>query len=361
MKKILLTGYIQDDPIIDYLLAVFNRYQSELSTKYQIERQHTLDLTELVNIVSKTDAEQVFIITDWKNTAESTLSVFKQLHALPQRPALIYLDHFDQSSSPFFNILPYVDLYVKKQIFKEPLDYNKPMQGNYIFSDFMATEMNIDLNGWEFGSPVPEDHIHKLFAGWNLVAADHIHNMIFPAWYEKLLKNSKKDIDLHCKVGMGSEEVCSWYYHHRKQCVEHVDFLKDEFTLATNLTAPGMLSKRKYWQEVSRSKIGLSASGFGEITDRDFAYVCHDVLVMKPDTSHLETHPNFYIDGENYVALKWDLSDFEEKFRYYIARPDEIDRINKNARQCLQNFYTQKAFLPLFDNIVNLAATHKNG
>ena len=107
-----------------------------------------------------------------------------------------------------------------------------------------------------------------------------------------------------------------------------------------------------FQEEMERAKIGFSPFGWGEVTDRDFHIVNSGALLMKPDMSHLRTEPDIYRDGETYVAVRGDLADVEEKVAYYVARPDEAQRIVERARAEYRDYFAE-GFLAALDRTLS--------
>lgn len=65
-----------------------------------------------------------------------------------------------------------------------------------------------------------------------------------------------------------------------------------------------------YLQEIAQSKAVYSPYGYGEIYTRDFEAFLQGAALIKPDMNHLVTYPDWYIDNQTYIPVKWDFSDF---------------------------------------------------
>ena len=68
-------------------------------------------------------------------------------------------------------------------------------------------------------------------------------------------------------------------------------------------------------------------------------------LLFKPDMGHLSAVPDIYRPYETYIPIAWDYSDFDEKFSYYLERPDERERIIGNAYRVCHEYLNKRAFL----------------
>jgi hypothetical protein len=83
-------------------------------------------------------------------------------------------------------------------------------------------------------------------------------------------------------------------------------------------------------------------------------------LLLKPDMSHVETHPDIFRAGETYVPLRWDFADLEEKARYYLAHPEESARITPNAFATLQNYFREHGFIEHMRSLVDPLPPNKS-
>ena len=73
------------------------------------------------------------------------------------------------------------------------------------------------------------------------------------------------------------------------------------------------LTRKKYFSELSNSKVMIAPFGFGEITLREFEGFISGCLILKPNMQHIDTWPNFYVSNSTIVEHEWDLSDFMAK------------------------------------------------
>jgi len=346
MFNVLVTGNWMNDGIADHMVEPFRYYKGKFSSqcKTNIEMRPANSLDELSSILKTTHADVAFITTSWKNSADETIAFFKDVHGWKNNLKIVYLDYFDQSSSPFFGILPYIDCYVKKQLYKNLADYRKNYIGGYVVTDFISRHYNLPAKGWNFGSYLPEDQEDKLFPGWNVATHQQIRRSITYANWKRLLpfNNTRKDIDIHCRVSLGDEDK-SWYYHrHRLESLKALEPLKQQYNVVTSLNDDTMLGARKFNREIARSHIGFSPFGYGEVTYRDYTCIAYGTLLVKPDMSQLVTYPDIFHDRETYVSVKWDLSDVEEKCSYYLEHPEEAKTIIDNARDTFEDYFKQK-------------------
>jgi hypothetical protein len=345
MFDILVAGNWERDGIADHMVEPFRYYKRKFVThcKTRIEMRPANTLAELFTVLKETHADVAFITTDWKNTLDDTIAFFKNIHAWKNKPKIVYLDYFDQSSSPFFGILPYIDCYVKKQLYKNLADYRKDYIGGYIVTDFISRHYQLPANDWNFGSYLPEDQEEKVLPGWNLATRQQIRrSLIFSKWKRRLPFSIHKDIDVHCRVSLGDENK-SWYYHrHRLESLKALEPLRQHYNVVSSLNDDTILGAKKFNQEIARSHIGFSPFGYGEVTYRDYSCITSGTLLLKPDMSHLVTYPDIFHDLETYVSVKWDLSDIEDKCHYYLKHPQEASTIINNAHDTFEDYFKYK-------------------
>lgn len=343
MFNVLVAGNWTCDGIADHMVEPFRHYKGKFSSqcKTHIEMRPANSLEALSSILSATHADVAFVTTDWKNSADETIAFFKNVHNWKNKPIIVYLDYFDQSSSPFFGILPYVECYVKKQLYRNFEDYRQDYIGGYIVTDFISRHYNLPAKDWNFGSYLPKDQEDKLFPGWNLATHHQIRRSLTYSKWKRLLPfgNIRKDIDIHCRVSLGDKDKSWYYYRHRLESLKSLEPLKKQYHVVSSLNDDTMLGAKKFNREIARARIGFSPFGYGEVTYRDYTCIAYGTLLVKPDMSHLVTYPDIFHDRETYVSVKWDLSDLEEKCRYYLEHPQEAQVIINNALDTFDDYY----------------------
>ena len=92
------------------------------------------------------------------------------------------------------------------------------------------------------------------------------------------------------------------------------------------------VSTEEYYNRVSKSKITIAPFGYGEMAPRDIEAAMFGSILIKPDMSYIDTAPNFYIDGETYIACKHDFSDLQEKTEIVLGNYKHYSYIIENSR-----------------------------
>ena len=85
---------------------------------------------------------------------------------------IIWLDDSDSTSVTHFELLPKLDLYLKKQLLKDRTLYTKPLHGDRIFTDYYHREFGItDATPFQ-SEPLDLSLAHKLHVSWHIGLGD---------------------------------------------------------------------------------------------------------------------------------------------------------------------------------------------
>lgn len=299
----------------------------------------------------------LFVAFPWNANATECVDFLKPIYNSADRPRIVYLDTYDQSTSPHLQVLPYVDKYWKKQTLTPISLYNtNQWAGKNPLADMAVRYGQAELNGWSFGSSIPDEYRHRLEVSWNIGVWKRVSRQCRHPWLDhaKRLFQPRKSIDIFCRVSTkpsSDADPNNIYTNHRERCLMALSPLQKKYTVASNLDG-SRVSLKEFNRQLRASRIALSPWGWGEITDRDFRVINNRTLLIKPDMSHVQTSPNVYIPHETYVPVKWDLSDLEEQCDYYLSRPKEIKRITDNASFAYRSFFANKVVEQKMKNLL---------
>lgn len=288
-------------------------------------------------------ADIFFIRPDWRESSAEAEKNIQLIRFENPDAKIIFLDPFDQTSSRYFNVLPYVDKFLKYQRLKDTSQYSRKFIGGSFLTDYLVRNFNYDLNGWDVGSQAPEEYQSRIGSYWNFATAkDFCRKLQRPS-----PKPSEKNIDIFCRLSFGPPSQIEWYGQYRLAAVRALSPLKDYYKLAVDFgpEEARLVSRKQYLDEIKRSRIVFSPFGWGEVTWRDYEAACYGCLLIKPSVDHIDTNPNIFFPGETYVPVRWDFQDLEEKCIYYLTHPDEAARIVRNARQVYAKFFHEKEFV----------------
>ena len=240
-------------------------------------------------------------------------------------------------------VLPYVDLFYNKSLFKDRSLHKKIYYGDELFSQFYHDNYGVvDDNPKERQLPGSEEELKKLRISWNIGVADFpnaryaqragvalariFHVKLAKIFYHRdFWKGAAKPEDpkpMAVNARMGFPAPKSIHYQ-RKMIV---DIIKDNPDFLY-----GRVSQHQFNREIKKSKIILSPFGWGELCKRDFEAVYNRSLLLKPDMSHIETWPDLFKPEETYVPFMWDCSDLVEKAHHYLTHDKERLDIVENA------------------------------
>jgi len=363
MKALLFGNALYSiDKIAGAQLEPFFRNRSGLRKRLDLTFEHVQvkTLPEIEQVCNaSTNADVLIIRIDWREKADQVVQMFQSIRQANPTQKIFFIDPWDQVSSRFFGVLPYVDRLLKYQRLKDVQMYQQPLAGGTVITNYLA-QQGYDLNGWHIGSEVPHGYEHRIVTGWNIVTDKQFEATLFqfPLWK---LKNRRwrtkpKDIDIFCHLSYDSiHSTDSWYTRYRQSAVAAVQQLAPTYTLAVSGEYPEArrVSSRQYHDDIQRSRIVFSPFGWGETTWRDYEAICNNCLLLKPDIGHIDTAPNIYHADQTYVPLKWDFSDLEEKCHYYLQNPDKAAQIRRNARQVLERYFTQAEFVDTIGRLLN--------
>ncbi len=300
---------------------------------------------EVVRQATAEPHDFVFLLFPWRDNAEVVSAALKQIRK-GQTGKIALLDYTDQTCSPHWGALPFVDYFIKPFLLR-PLDrYQEDFAGGYIFTDFLSKQLGHDLKEWTFHSPLDPNYVDKIKLGWNLAAIGRYHRMAKLGRFSLPFRLRPFDVNLRFSVG-NYDGRGQWYTDHRRSARELVRSLTGR-----RISGERRLTFKRYLVDLSFSKVVVSPFGWGEVCFRDYeAVVCRSLLI-KPSMDHMVTEPNIFIPNETYVPVRWDLADLTEKCEYYLNRPAESQRIIKNAAKAFESFFKSGQMVERFTEIV---------
>lgn len=273
---------------------------------------------------------------------------------------LVWMDTADSTGTTKFEYIPYVDLYFKKQLLADKELYLNPIYGGRLFFQYYneTTGMQDDKIDSLNYKPLPKDQLNKLRLAWNVGVGD-LHG--FNGIRKYIEFNRMNSMELYAP----SNERC-YDIHYRGSAYKSmagyqryltVEKLKNmhDIKLPENFTEK--IPRDVYVNEVKNSKAIVSPFGWGEICTRDFESFAYGCILIKPDVSHMETFPNWFIEEETYKSIKWDYSDFEEVVEEVINNYDKYISIAINGQELFRKMTSddgKKLFAEHFISELNL-------
>ena len=142
-------------------------------------------------------------------------------------------------------------------------------------------------------------------------------------------------------------DVAFWAVESAKIRTDALNLLENKFDCKNNGTTRNQIMKKYkrkgsfYLQEIASSKIGLNFRGGGWDTLRFWELTAMGCFVISQKLNIHIDHP--FIDKEDIVYCKDDLSDLIELCEYYLEHEDERNKIAANARKKVELYHTDKA------------------
>lgn len=358
MKKITIFYDRQGTYTLRWLkpLLVSKKYFNAFG--YEVELSSLLDYLPLGRVIGYQVAEKkeldvamnkkhdiVFLAFHHSTSYLGTCTTGERINILKKIKSncnkLVWLDTADSTGTCLFDVLPYVDLYFKKQILNNKEDYCRIVWGGRTFCEYYHNILGIDdleVTDRIF-QPAKRDELYKLRLSWNVGLGDlyalkpyHIYlrpnGIKMPTFVDC---NKERTLDLQYR-GSGYSPIAGYPRSKSKELLAQIKGIK---MCDINKRIP----KAEYILEGHNSKSILSPFGWGEICGRDFEAIVYGATMIKQSMEHCTTYPNVYQPMETYVPLKWDFSDFEEVIKK--SSSEEYRKIAQNAQLYYKFYFTE--------------------
>lgn len=312
----------------------FSLYRTELRDKLKLISVHLLlrDALRSPKLILRS-FDTVILKMSFETNANEALDIVRTIDAALDGRRLIYFDGDDDLCVQWPQILPYVDLYVKKHLFRDRNQYLKRFIGKSNLTDFVHQRYNYSFSDNPIATqtgPLLKEQLSKLSIGSNLASDRNIVEL-----YRQLQPRPVQSSKEHDVVFRGSVPN-NWMYYLRRDIAPALERLGERYRI---ILPTNQVPTEEYYREMQSSRICVSPFGYGEICWRDFEAVLCGCLVIKPDMSHVETNPDIFKPYQTYVPVQWDFSDLEEKCSYYLEHDVERQHIAERAFNVLDEFY----------------------
>ena len=248
---------------------------------------------------------------------------------------LIWFDAADSSGSSDFPIIPYVDVFLKKQVLKDKRYYTEQPLKNDL--RIWMNRLKNERPSTPF-KPCPTDQLAKIRIGWNIGLNDYryfgykmsrlsnyLSYSLYSTSYKEVTKKRIFDLTFRGTLPQVENSINKISFQRNK-------LLKLLPQLNMQIASGPTISKANYLKELRNSKLSISPYGWGEICYRDFETFISGALLIKPSMEHLITYPNIYRPQETYIPISWDLSDLEEKLDHLNTNYFDYQQIAVNGQ-----------------------------
>lgn len=353
-RVLVLTQCSTRDTVVDWQLAPLKSHRLGifLRSRVTLSFEATRTLEEMVAVARNARCDVLWVASGWSESPAATLEAFKALRDAT-KAKIVYVDTFDQVSSPFLSILPYVDLYTKKQLIRDRSFYLKPTRAGCPVADYYEREHGVDLGDWSFGSVAPDAaELDKLMLNWNVASAPHLVRRTKRRSISAA-ELSRRPIDVHYRVGLEPPEAWGRHYNaHRMQVHKALEGMPSTRHVVNVAGKRKAVTPKQFREELANSKLSIGPFGWGEVCDRDFEIVMSGVGLVKPDMSHLETDPDIYVPWKTYFPFKWTGEDVVEVCEKVLNNPELIASSIEATNQACYDWVSGGGFQRKFDEIM---------
>lgn len=336
----------------------FDEFRDELAARYGLSVSHIyLDALGRAPPIPLAWFDAALVKLSYRTPEARAVAVVKGLKRLLGERPLIYMDGDDDVCVQWGEVVAASDLYVKCHAFADRRRYLTRTLGKSNLHEYAIEAHGHVLGPADYSRPdqeplviqhsgmVAEEDLGKIVVGWNMAFATDIRAL----WRQMAeAPPLAKTIDCSFRGSVKTTTIAGYMRRDALACLER---LAGEFDI---LLSAQHVSRQDYYTELAASRICVSPFGFGELCWRDFEAVLCRSLLIKPDMSHIETAPDIFQPFVTYVPVKWDLSDLEEKCRYYLEHEDERRAIAERAWDVLDGYYREGVVI---DRIGELLAT----
>ena len=233
---------------------------------------------------------------------------------------VVYFDDGDGCGAVRFDIMPFVDHYLRRQLYRDRSHYKVDYYDRELVTEYYRANNGVEADVPFYRPPATsQSDLDKLHVAWNLgvgrfpprrrvgQALTLLARLGAPLLASRPLSALPSTVHHEHRSGI----------HARFGPIGHVTVQFQRDLVVSKLAGRsdvmlGHVKQRQYWSELQRSEIVVSPFGWGEICFRDFEAILGGALLVKPDMSHVDTWPDVYRPFETFVPFRWDASDLNE-------------------------------------------------
>lgn len=161
---------------------------------------------------------------------------------------------------------------------------------------------------------ISEEQYQKLHVGFSFAAYEPLVPLRRPM---ELLASADRKYDMHFAGTTNYPgESAPWLDWHRQQCAAAIRKVPGDHFVCEGRSMP----RDGYWETLKQSRFVVSPWGLGEACWRDFEAILCGCIVIKPDTTYMETSPTAFYEWGCLRRCSPDFSDLTD----VIARYEEM-------------------------------------
>ena len=356
----------------DFLFPIFKCKNYLRSLGYNIEFKNNLD-----NSLLNCDLLCV-LSTCLRHHAKNNVYM-DELRELSQLAEMTYFFDISDSSGVFYERgFEIGEVYYKKQIYNDRAYYtdastHEPrMHIDYVIKhNFIKKDSD---NIPENYSHISKNIINDIKLSWNVGLGDY-RTFTFPSKIglrslirmqteifrkpvtSPILKNrfifsefSGRNVDLLSCFG-SYDQTSKPISFHRKVSADMAASLNGDYKVVSGFFPVG-----EYYTLLKKAKMALSPFGWGEMTWKDFEIFMNGIALLKPNMSHIETWPNYYIENETYLPYRWDASNLRELIERVVSNEGYLEEIARNGQERFRSFSVKNDPSPFIERFETVFA-----
>ncbi len=218
---------------------------------------------------------------------------------------------------PAAAVAPLIDVYVKKQVFRDFSAFQQPVVGDTNLSDHYARKHGLT---YPLFKPEVPDSIQSKLRLWSNFG---LSPQMVDLFLSPLADLNGRGIDLHARLAANGDP---WYKVMRQEAKNAVDRLT-----GLSIAQHGRVRRDQFFAELANSKLCFSPFGYGEICWRDYEAFATGSLLIKPSVEHLRVEPDIFVPDETYVAVPWDLDGLRDCILEHLSDHGKRSRIARAA------------------------------
>ena len=282
------------------------------------------------------------------------LSIIKKIYQ--KNNNLIWYDMRDSSGTTQFDVLPYVNFYLKKQFLKNKELYKKKLVHDRIYCEYYNNsnyKKNDSITEISFQC-LDFNYIDKLVLGWN-IGIKHFYNYLENSRLTYVLSRLdlsnylKYTLDFYSFENERHQLINCELGRHVKQIKDRKIIIQQRYLLLENLKKlkyEGLFipqkNKKNYFQKLIDCKLVLGAFGLGEICNREFEATRLGASFATGNMNHLETWPNIYIPNITYLPLDWDMGNLKDVIDEVTSDDKLRKKLTSNSQNILRNAFNDE-------------------
>lgn len=276
----------------------------------------------------------------WRSEAARILEHVQRFREEVRR--LYWFDNADSTGSLQARVIPFVDAYCKGHLLTDRGKYVESWYGGRIYTDYYHKKHGVTDSNPVFSIPLRDDtERRKLRLSWNAAYWNHSYspagNLLAKTFEliarRPLFHGNRK----WCPPGGSRNILVSARFstgHSRPTVAYQRTTIRRRLL---GLVPLDRVSRKRFREEMEKSKMVVSPFGWGEVTYRDYECFIAGSVLVKPDMSHVETWPDLYRAYETYVPISWDVEDLRDKIDRIASEYKETMTIATRGQDTYRN------------------------